>query len=151
MWPPPHTPPDAGSSYLGVYGLANLWVAWILSREPSLLGLTPTELQREARRQAEPCPACAAPMRLRLAAPPKRDRRRRGKAKAEARRRAGGRVWKCYHHDPTIVVAIEPMQFERAPKVDVLGKIAQGTILDYVYASAPGGKAAWTVVEKEKL
>ncbi len=38
-------PPDAGTSYVGVYGLRNPWVAWLCNAAPELAALTPFELQ----------------------------------------------------------------------------------------------------------
>lgn len=39
--PPP--PPDAGISLLGVYGLANPTIVWLLNKRPDLLAETPSE------------------------------------------------------------------------------------------------------------
>lgn len=147
-WPPPLTPPDAGASYLGVYGLQNVWVAWIVSRAPELAAVTPEALRRFGRRKPPPCPICDRPMQLRLASPPKRDRRHRTKANAEARRRQGGRVWKCYRHDPPVVrQATDPVDDEPAPDIDAIGMIAKGNpILDYVYADDGTGRVRWIVL-----
>jgi hypothetical protein len=87
----------------------------------------------------------------RLATPPKRDRRRRTKANAAARRRQGGRVWKCYRHNPPVVCqATEWVDEERAPDVDVLAKVGNGAILDYVYADDGTGRVRWIVLEDGK-
>jgi hypothetical protein len=146
-WPPPFTPPDAGASYLGTYGLANIWVAWIVGRAPELAAVTPAALRRP--RAAPPCPACQTVMVFRVSSPTKRDRRRRSKGKAAARRRQGGACWKCYRHKEPIVVSAE-LATERAPDVDVLAKVGNGAVLDYVYADDGTGRARWIVLEDGK-
>ena len=101
-WRPP-PPPDAGSSYLGTYGFSP-WTLWIMRHAPELVAETPAALT--AREGHRPCPDCRWPMA----------------------RRPGG--WKCYRHEPPIIVMEEP-KFERAPKVDVLSRVNEA--LDIVY------------------
>ena len=147
---PPFTPPDAGATYLGTYGVGNVWVSWLVSKAPEVAASTPLDLQRYQRRAPRKCPICSHPMVVRLQAPAKRDRRHRSKAKAAARRQAQGQVWKCYRHEPPAMVPIR-IDYDAipAPDVDVLAKVGRGAILDYVYMD-DGQGARWVVLEDGK-
>lgn len=164
---------DAGASYFGVYGMVNVWTAWLLSRSPELLARTPRQLRRSEPpprcRQVERGNVCNAPMVLRTMAKPKADRRKRSKKSKAERRRAGGIVWKCYRHEQTVVVAarfdidgspdrwcpcgIVRMTGEggrecpecRIPfeRFDVLRHLRSGKTLDYVFRDDE-----WRVVER---
>jgi hypothetical protein len=86
--------PLANSSYMGTYGLGNIWTGWLISKAPELIAETPEALLRpEAARR---CPSCGQQMS----------------------RRPGG--WKCYRHEPPIVI-LEEVRLPRSPQIDVIG------------------------------
>jgi len=114
-WHPP-PPPDAGASYLGVYGFMP-WTLWIMRHAPELVALTPKKLRQMV---APLCPEGhwpSKPHRMML--------------------RPGG--WVCYRHpkwtedgpvECPVRLPFEP-QFERAPDIDVLSRV--NDVLDVVY------------------
>ncbi|OGS01141.1 MAG: hypothetical protein A2V88_08655 [Elusimicrobia bacterium RBG_16_66_12] len=112
--PPP--PPDAGASFMGVYGLGNPWVLWLLRKQAELLALTPEQLRRDL---VPVCPDSRGwkPHRMML--------------------RPEG--WVCYRHpkwmegrmiESPVRVLFEP-RLQRAPKGDVLTRVKEA--LDVVY------------------
>lgn len=85
---PDGTPPDNGASYLGVYGLKNELVCWLIGLGAGeLVGLTPSEMM--------------APM-----TPPECPLLHDG-ANAFATMLYRPPWWKCYRHDRTIAVPME--------------------------------------------
>lgn len=86
--------PIADNSYLGTYGVGNIWTGWLISQVPHLVAERPEALlRREAPRR---CPGCDQQMA----------------------RRPG--TWKCYnpcHQQP--VVILEEVKFPRAPNIKV--------------------------------
>jgi hypothetical protein len=88
--------PIADNSYLGTYGINNIWTGWLISRAPDLVAETPHALLRPEPTPA--CPLCREPMA----------------------RRPG--AWKCYnpaHHEP--VVILERPNLPRSPRLNALG------------------------------
>ena len=129
---PSDTPPDAGASYMGVYGLRNPVVAWAVGRAADLLVQTPEALAAAGRKEPPPCPdkACHRPMRFRI-------------------ERGMIGVWRCYnfdrHAEPTTV---RPRAAYDSPDVDVIAAARAGKMLDYVYANPDGKGARWIVWER---
>ena len=85
--------PIADNSYLGTYGLRNIWTGWIIGQAPELIAETPEALLRpESPRR---CPGCPEQMV----------------------RRPGG--WKCYHHEPPLVI-LEEVRLPRTAQVNAM-------------------------------
>lgn len=86
----------ADNSYMGTYGLGNIWTGWLISQAPHIVAGPADALQRAER--PERCPECEAQMA----------------------RRPG--CWKCYssaHEDP--VVVLEKVSLPRSPRLRVIG------------------------------
>lgn len=88
--------PAADNSYLGTYGLTNIWTGWIISKSPELAADTPAALLRP--KTPPHCPLCDDPMA----------------------RRPG--AWKCYNlsHQQPVVILDQP-SFPRSPNLNALG------------------------------
>ncbi|OFW63655.1 MAG: hypothetical protein A2Y74_04460 [Actinobacteria bacterium RBG_13_63_9] len=87
--------PIADDSYMGIYGLGNIWTGWIMSQAPHVVAEPPAYLQRHE--TAPRCPECDWPMV----------------------RRVG--CWKCYRlaHEETVVV-MEDLHLPRSPRLRVI-------------------------------
>ena len=119
-------PPDNGASYLGVYGLANPVVCWLIGKGAGeLVALRPSELL--APQRAPNCPGdhdAPTPMLYR---PP---------------------WWKCYRHDETVAVPMQP-RLQDIPFYDGGVFQALSKEVDLVYSKEGWEKTAtWKYVER---
>jgi hypothetical protein len=90
-----HHAPAADNSYLGTYGINNIWTGWIIGQAPELVAERPEALLRpEAPRR---CPACNQLMA----------------------RRPGG--WKCYNPSHELLAISEQPKLPRSPNLKALG------------------------------
>jgi hypothetical protein len=87
--------PRADSSYMGTYGLTNIWTGWLISQAPELAAQTPAAL-----RTPEVTPRCPSPCGWRMI------------------RRPG--AWKCYQHDPPVVIP-DKLHLPHSPAITVIG------------------------------
>lgn len=88
--------PATDNSYLGTYGITNIWTGWLISQAPHLVAETPAALLRPGATPRCPDFLCGAPMVRRLGA------------------------WKCYHHEKPVVL-LEEVTLPRSPTIKVLG------------------------------
>ena len=105
--------PDAARSFLGNYSVVNPMVLWLLREAPHLLTEDASRFHRGARAPACPNPFCGEAMVFRPNA------------------------WVCYQHREPIRQKIE-VEYERAPKVDVLSRAGNGKMLDWQFDELKG-------------
>lgn len=96
--------PAADTSYMGTYGLANVWTGWLISQKPELVAEGADVLQRY-----ETPPRCPDP----------RGEHRHVLMGVPMVRRPG--CWKCYRveHDEPVVVMDKP-RLPRSPRLKVI-------------------------------
>lgn len=124
---PTKPPPDAGHTYLGRYGLANPWVAWLVGRAPELAA----HVQINGARGAPPrCVADRERWNGKRWVLDRDERRQRQPCDRLMLYRPG--AWRCYQHPKPATVLDRP-RYERAPDLDVLRRVGDGTILDGGY------------------
>lgn len=133
-------PPDAAMSLLGVYGITNPMIVYLLNRRPDLLAETPAEWREDPESLASP-PSCAAPCTYVLDREPYVLKGACGH-KGVFRWHEGRPAWVCYEegHDSGAanVQFIErpPGQLEEDADFDLfamLGAALEGHSVDLVY------------------
>ena len=96
--------PAADSSYMGTFGIGNIWTGWLISQKPELVAEGADVLQRY-----ETPPRCPDP------------RGEHPGSNSPMSRRPG--CWKCYRleHGEEPVVVMEEVRLPRSPRLAVIG------------------------------
>ena len=107
-------------SYLSTYGVTNPWTCWLLAQQSELVAEDAASFS-VSNVAAPKCP------------------------KPRCRQRMSWRpgAYKCYRHDPPIVIAVEAT-LPVAPEFDALAAAAAGKALDYAWNPL---ERRWEVVE----
>lgn len=130
------TPPDAGASFMGKYGLKNPTVAWLIGRGlGEVVALRPGEMVEES------APKCPSKTRRGIDWQAKRYITVDEPCPMTMKSRPAG--WVCYEHDVPVRVPRQ-LPIEKIPEYAGGIERALDKIVDLEYASPkPGVPAAW--------